>query len=108
MVGAARSESSPHQGGAVQETVWPLPGRNTPIGRVGERTRDTGRSIGKTGVSFSLPLELPGENLAISHVQGCGRAGSPCPPEPVMPKGVAGNVRTHFPQIPADLHPHLP
>ena len=26
-----------------------------------------------------------------------GRAGSPCPPEPVMPKGVAGNVRTHFP-----------
>ena len=26
-----------------------------------------------------------------------GRAGSPCPPEPVMPKGGAGNVRTHFP-----------
>ena len=25
-----------------------------------------------------------------------GRAGSPCPPEPVMPKGVAGNVRTHL------------
>ncbi len=48
---------------------------------------------GKTGERRLQPWSCQAKTLRFPRR---GRAGSPCPPEPVMPKGGAGNVRTHF------------
>ena len=67
-----------------------------------------GKKVSNGWKTFSAPFPGPGGKTGERRLQpwSCqaktlrfprrGRAGSPCPPEPVMPKGGAGNVRTHF------------
>ena len=70
------------------------------------------RAAGTERFKFSVaPQTLPTHKVARKRdppgVHSTGRAGSPCPPEPVKPKDGAGNVRTHVSPGLAELPPHL-
>ena len=75
---------------------WGKTGENVNVFRVSKR-------CGPASPEVATPRPAQGSCQAKTLRLRMGREGRPCPPESVLPKVVAGNVRTHVPPDPGRM-----